>query len=159
MPTFTTSSLNGRSPAETFAFIVDLSRWPMFRGYGPLPGIVEATLEQGPWGPGARVRVRNTDGSVHHEVVRTWEPVRRYAIVMELVPPASHLMAAIEEEVVLRPEDGGTRVLRTFRTVPRGWWTAPMVWLLTRFFLRPAVEAHDRAVAAALGSAKGRRGA
>lgn len=152
MPRFTTVTTNDATPGETFAFVIDLGRWPLFTGHGPLPGIVEASLPAGsPMGRGARIRVVNSDGSVHHEVVEAYEPGRRYAIRMELSPPASRLLWTIEEEVDFEEVDGGgTRVVRTFRTVPCGWWTAPAVWLLTRFLLRPAVVAHDRKVAQAL---------
>jgi hypothetical protein len=47
MPTFTTETTLPASPAATFAFIVDLTKWPLFTGYGPLPGIVEASVDGG----------------------------------------------------------------------------------------------------------------
>lgn len=154
MPSFTTTSRCAASPGEVFRYIVTLANWTTFTGFGPLPGIVEAALPPGEvMGPGARVRVRNTDGSVHHEVVTAWEPGARYAVRMELGPPASRLMAGIEEEVRLAPEDGGTRVVRRFTTRARGWWTWPVVWLVTHLLLRRAVSRHDRVVADALARA------
>jgi hypothetical protein len=138
------------TPDEAFAFVVDLSRWPLFRGFGPLPGIVEATCE-GPMALGSRVRVRNTDGSVHTEVVAGFEPGHRYAVRMELVPPASQVMASIEEEVTFEPVAGGTRVRRRFVATPRAWFTTPLAWLFGGFLLQHAVLRHDAAVAAALG--------
>jgi hypothetical protein len=134
-----------------FRFIVTLASWTSFTGYGPLPGIVEATLPPGEeMRLGARVRVRNTDGSVHHEVVTAWEPGARYGVRMELGPPASRLMSGIEEDIKLEPEAGGTRVTRRFTTHARGWWTWPMVWLVTHLLLKRAVRRHDRAAWAAL---------
>lgn len=149
MPSFVTQSENRRSPAETFAYITTLANWSSFRGHGPLPAIVRASATE-PLRLGTRVRVENSDGSVHHEVVTAFEPDRRYSTRMELVPPASYLMKHIHEDVVLTPMDAGTQVTRRFETVPRSWFTAPLVALMTFVLLRPAVRKHDRAVAAAL---------
>ena len=114
----------------------------------PLPGIVEASLPDGErMGPGARVRVRNTDGSIHHEVVCAFEPGRRYAVRMELSPPASILMDRIEEDVELaETPEGGTRVTRRFVVTPRSLLTAPIAWFIAQCILRKAVEAHNRVV-------------
>lgn len=157
MPTFTTGSTVACTPDQAFAFVVDLTRWPLFRGYGPLPGIVEATCE-GPLALGSRVRVRNTDGSVHTEVVAGFEPGRRYAVRMELAPPASRVMASIEEEVEFAPVEGGTLVRRRFTATPRAWFTTPLAWLFGGLLLRRAVLRHDAAVAAALGRGPPRAG-
>lgn len=148
---FTTTGRIDAPPAEVFRFVVTLANWPSFTGYGPLPGIVEASLPPGEaLRLGARVRVQNTDGSVHHEVVTAFEPGARYAVRMELGPPASRLMSGIDEEVLLEPDGGGTRMTRRFTTPARSGWTRPVVWLVTHLLLRPAVRRHDRAVAAAL---------
>jgi hypothetical protein len=155
MPTFVTESTTARSPEETFDFVCDLSKWPLFRGYGPLPGIVEASLPAGePVALGSRIRVRNTDGTVHHEVVIAFERGRRYAVRMELAPPASYVMRSIEESVDLEPISGGTRVVRRFATTPRSLLVSPVAWLFGGVLLRKAVEAHNSAVAAALGDAR-----
>jgi len=148
MPTFTTNTLLPSTPAATFAFIVDLTKWPTFTGYGPLPGIVEATVEGGEVRLGSRIRVRNTDGSVHHEVVEAFEPGRRYVIRMELAPPVSYVMAAIHETVELEPADGGTRMRRTFVVTPRAWFTAPIAWFFGGVLLPRAVERHNATAAA-----------
>lgn len=151
MPTFVTESTTPRTPEETFAFICDLAKWPLFRGYGPLPGIAEASLPEGErLDVGARVRVRNTDGSVHHEVVVELERGRRYVVRMELAPPASYVFRGIEERVDLQPVAEGTRVLRRFETTPRSFFTAPLAWLVGGVLLRKAVERHDAAVTRAL---------
>lgn len=149
MPSFVTQSQNRRSPAETFAYITTLANWSSFPGHGPLPAIVRATADE-PLRLGTRVRVENSDRSVHHEVVTAFEPERRYSTRMELVPPASYLMKCIDEDVILTPTASGTQVTRRFETVPRSWFTAPLVALITFALLRPAVRKHDRAVAAAL---------
>lgn len=148
MPTFTTESTLPAPPERVFAYIVDLSKWPLFTGYGPLPGIAEASVEGGTVGLGSRIRVRNTDGSVHHEVVEVFEPGRRYVIRMELAPPVSYVMASIHETVALEPEGDGTRMRRTFVVTPRSWLTAPIAWLFGGVLLPRAVERHNAAAAA-----------
>lgn len=98
-----------------------------------------------------RVRVKNTDGSVHHEVVVAFEPGHRCAVRMELSPPASYLMDRIEEEVTLEDTAaGGSRITRRFTLSPRSIVTAPVVWIIAKVLLRQAVIAHDAAVRDAL---------
>lgn len=152
MPAFETLTSVERSPAETFAHIVDLARWPSFRGYGPLPGIVSAErVGGGPVERGARIRVTNTDGSVHHEIVEEFVPARLFRVRMELTPPTSAILARIDERVELEPHGAGTRLRRRFDVTPRSIFTAPLAWFIARVLLRRAVLAHDRAVATALG--------
>lgn len=146
MPSFSTTGLLPVPPEAVYAAVLDFRRWPLFRGYGPLPGIAEATLE-GPPDVGARIRVRNTDGSVHHEVIDRLEPPRRYAVHMELAPPVSYVFGALEEDVRFEPVDGGTRVTRVFTWRPRGWWAWPMAALFGGVLLPRAVARHDAAVA------------
>ena len=152
MVSFVTESVVHSSPARTFALICDVSRWSLFRGLGPIPGIAEASLPcDGPMGLGTRVRVRNTDGSIHHERVVRFDPGRLYEVHMELSPPGSWVMHSIEETVELSPWSGGTRMVRRFTLNPRSFLTAPLV-LLLRSLLQRAVEDHNTAVAACLGS-------
>lgn len=141
---FSTTSETAGTPAQVFAFITDLANWTSFAGWGPLPGIAEAALPAGETMQlGARVAVRNTDGSRHCEVVTRFEPGRAYAVRMELTPPASYLMAGIDELVLLSPLAAGTRIDRTFSVRPRSVLTYPMVYFSTYVMLRRAVLAHD----------------
>lgn len=150
MPAFITRSVNRRSPAETFAYMTTLGNWPTFRGFGPLPGIRAASTPDGTLAVGTRVRVENTDNTVHHECITGFEPGRRYAVSMELVSPAAFLLARIDEEVILSDTPQGTEVWRRFEMVPRGFWAWPLVALIASCLLRPAVQRHDRVVAEAL---------
>ena len=154
MPGFVTTSETARPPDETFDFMVDLSRWSTFRGFGPVPGIVRAELVEGASiGQGSRVRVVNTDDSVHHEVIVRFERGRHLGLRMELSPPASYVLDGIDETVELTPSGRGTRVERRFELRARSRLTAPVAWLVRRM-LRRAVEAHDRAVVAALAGSR-----
>lgn len=148
MARFTTCDELPSPPSVVFGGIVDLTKWSAFQGWGPLPGIREATLPEGEQvGLGSRIRVLNTDGSVHHEVVRTFEPYERYSVVMELSPPASYLMDRIEEDIELtETPTGGTRMTRVFTTFPRSVMTAPLVWLITHFLLHKAVIRHNQII-------------
>jgi hypothetical protein len=138
-------------PGLAFAHIIDLDAWPTFRGFGPVPGIVEAKLVNGTTvGPGSRIRVTNTDGSVHHEVMQVFEHGRHVTIQMELTPPASYVMAGIEERVDVEAQGDGTRITRTFIVRPRWFFTAPIGWLIAHGFLHRAVVRHNEAVRAAL---------
>lgn len=151
MPAFTTRSRAPVPPARVFAFIVDLRQWPSFRGFGPVPGIAEASLAgEGALRVGSRIRVRNTDGSVHHEVVTQFVPGRRYAVRMEVARPASFVLAAIEEQVDLQAVGDGAEMVRRFELRPRWWLTWPLAWLICHLFLKRAVIAHNDAMNAAL---------
>ncbi|MGE0432467.1 MAG: SRPBCC family protein [Planctomycetota bacterium] len=153
MPRFTTLSRTGVDPQRTFAFIVDLSTWSSFPGYGPLPGIVRASIDGdvrdagSPVALGSRIRVENTDRSVHHEVITAFEPGRLLHISMEPGPPASYLMRNIDERVEMSPlPDGGTSLRRTFTVTARSWLTAPIAWLICKLLLQRAVRRHNRIV-------------
>lgn len=151
MPGFTSVSLVPRDPATTFGYIVDLANWPLFTGYGPLPGIRRASLPEGQGVRlGARIHVDDADGRDHHEVVEVFEPPHRITLRMELVPPAAFFMANILEEMTLEPVPGGTRLTRVFTATPRLWLTWPFAWLFGSFLLGLAVDRHNRAVARAM---------
>lgn len=144
MPAFVSESDFEGSPEATFDLMVTLENWPTFKGHGPLPGIVRATAPGGILALGTRVRVENTDRSVHHEQVVAFERGRRFAVRMELSPPASWLMQHIDEEVVLTATAQGTHMWRRFETAPRFFFTLPLVLLITHLLLKPAVMKHDR---------------
>jgi hypothetical protein len=138
-------------PGLVFAHVIDLDAWPTFRGFGPVPGIVEAKLVNGATvGPGSRIRVTNTDGSVHHEVIQAFEVGRHLTLQMELTPPASHVMAGIEERVDVEAHGAGTRITRRFTVRPRWFFMAPFAWVIAHGFLHRAVVRHDAAVRAVL---------
>lgn len=158
MPGFTTEGASPVSPAETFAAIVDLSQWSSFKGRGPIPGIMSAVWTGKTHGPGARVRVENTDGSVHHEVFDEYVTGARLVIRMELGQPAARVLRSIVETVELRASANGTRIVRSFDLAPRFWFTWPIAWLMANVFLRRAVEAHNAWLAASLARSDRRRG-
>ncbi len=154
MPGFTTVTEVPVPPAAVFASITDLALWPGFTRYGPMPGFARAEVEgDGAVVLGASVRVTNTDGSVHHEIVDVFVPDVAYGCRMDLTPvtddpaarpsAAGRVFAEIRERVDLAATPSGTRITRTFTTVPRAWTTAPAAWIVTHFLLQPAVKRHD----------------
>jgi hypothetical protein len=63
--------------------ILDVAKWPDFRGYGPIPGIKSAEFEtRTPNVVGSRIRVTNLDGSSHVEEIVEWQPERRLQLQM-----------------------------------------------------------------------------
>ena len=58
------------APEDIARQILDLTKWPEFHGYGPIPGIKVAEFEvQTPGIVGSRIRVTNQDGSSHIEEI------------------------------------------------------------------------------------------
>src|SRR5438132_2698304 len=86
-------------PEDIARQILDLTKWPDFHGYGPLPGIKVAEFEvQTPGIVGSRIRVINTDGSNHVEEIVEWQPDQRLRLHMkEFSAPLSRLATRIEE--------------------------------------------------------------
>ena len=148
MARLTTTSLVPATPEQVFDFIIDTSRWPEFPGHGPVPGIAKAEAEDGlPLKLGSRVRVENTDGSIHYEMIGVFDRPARIRLDMEVTPPASKVMKGIEEDVRITAVEGGAEVTRTFTLTPRSILTAPMIWLVAKLFLKKAVRKHNRIVA------------
>lgn len=128
-------------PQQIAAQIADLARWSEFQGYGFLPGIAQAEFEE-PGGArtGARIRVRNTDGSTHVEEILAWEPERRILMKLhEFTPPLSRLASHFTEEWLFFPQEDRTEVHRRFEMFPRGPAARPLLWLISRLFRR-AIE-------------------
>ena len=68
--TFTCEETLLLAPEDIARQILDLTKWPDFKGYGPVPGIKVAEFEvQTPGIVGSRIRVTNQDGSSHVEEI------------------------------------------------------------------------------------------
>lgn len=122
--------------------ILDLSQWPSFVGYGPLPGVASAEFEvRTPEVVGSRIRVQNRDGSTHVEEIVEWDPPRRLALRMAgFAPPLSRLATHFVETWEFAP---GGRVTRSVALHPRSWWTWPLVWLIGLLMRRALVRHLD----------------
>src|SRR5947209_2431302 len=115
--TFTCEEMLPLAPADIARQILDLTKWPDFHGYGPIPGIKSAEFEERtPGTVGTRIRVTNLDGSSHVEEVVEWQPDQRVRLEMkEFSPPLSRLASRFEESWEFQRTDNGTHVTRSFR--------------------------------------------
>ncbi len=143
--TFACEETLGTPPERIAEQILDLTKWPDFRGYGVLPGIKAAEFEaRMPEVVGSRIRVTNTDGSSHVEEVVDWEPERRLRLRMgEFSPPLSRLATGLDETWEFTLNGRHTRVVRSFELHPRSGATRPLLWLISRL-LRKAIDRHLR---------------
>lgn len=146
--TFSCTACLPLAPRAVGEQILDLSRWPEFTGYGPLPGIMSAEFEvRTDTVVGSRIRVVNTDRSTHVETITEWAPEHR--LVLELAdfgkPLARFATRFVETWELSSAPDGtcvvGTCVVRRFDVYPTGPLARPMLWLITRL-LRRAVRRH-----------------
>lgn len=140
---FTCEAKLSQKPEEIASQILDLSRWPEFDGYGPLPGIREAgfqtrTVEI----VGTRIRVTNRDGSTHVEEIVEWEPTRRLRLHMhEFSPPVSRLATAFDETWAFERDGDRTHVVRSIEMYPKNSLTRPLLWLIS-LLLKRAIARH-----------------
>ena len=149
--TFTCRETLALAPADIAGQILDLAKWPEFAGYGPLPGIRSAEFEsRTPEAVGTRIKVTNTDGSVHVEEIVEWQPDARIVLHMTgFSPPLSRLATRFEEEWAFERVGDTTHAARTFRLYPKSVLTRPAVWLIS-CFLRRAVTRHLRQIKASV---------
>ena len=123
--------------------ILDLSKWPEFQGYGPLPGIKSAEFEvRTPDVVGTRIRVGNTDGSSHVEEITDWQPNRQLTLQLrEFSPPLSRLATHMDETWEFERMGNQTQVVRSFEIHAKSAVTRPAIWLIS-LMLRRAVARH-----------------
>jgi hypothetical protein len=129
--------------------MLDLSKWPGFHGYGPIPGIKAAVFEvRTPEVVGTRIRVTNGDGSSHVEEIVEWQPHRRVVLhFQEFAPPLSRLATGMEETWEFRAVAGGTHVTRSFVMHPKSAMTRMLLWAIS-FLLKRAIARHLREMSA-----------
>jgi hypothetical protein len=132
-----------QQPEEIASQILDLSKWPEFKGYGPLPGIREAEFKTRTAEiVGTRIRVTNRDGSTHAEEIVEWEPTRRLRLHMhDFSPLLSRLTTAFDETWEFEREGDRTKAIRSFEMHPKSALTRPLLWLIS-FLLKRAIARH-----------------
>jgi len=130
-------------PEEIASQILDLSKWPEFNGYGPLPGIKRAEFETKTSEiVGSRIRVTNRDGSTHVEEIVEWQPTRRLRLHMQdFSPPVSLLATSFDETWDFERDGDQTKVIRSFEIDPKSALTRPLLWLIS-FLLKRAISRH-----------------
>jgi hypothetical protein len=131
------------APEDIARQILDLTKWPDFHGYGPIPGIQAAVFEvQTPGIVGSRIRVTNSDGSTHLEEIVEWPPDHRLRLLMhEFSAPLSCLATGFLETWEFQREGNETRITRSFELNARSLATWPILWIIS-FLLRRAIAGH-----------------
>ena len=131
------------SPEAIAGQILDVSKWPDFRGYGPIPGIKSAEFETiTPTVIGSRIRVTNLDGSSHVEEIVQWQLDRRLQLQMgDFSRPLSRLAIRFVETWDFERVGDATNVARSFEISPRSTLARPVLRLLS-FFLKRAIARH-----------------
>lgn len=135
------------APEEIAEQILDLTKWPEFRGWGPLPGIKSAEFEtRTPNVVGSRIRVSNLDGSSHVEEIVEWQPDRRLRLQMEeFSKPLSRLATGFVETWEFERVGHETKTVRSFELNSKSMLTKPALWLIS-FFLKRAIARHLREI-------------
>jgi hypothetical protein len=143
--TFTCKDTLPLPPEDIARQILDLTKWPDFHGYGPMPGIKAAVFEvQTPGIVGTRIRVTNQDGSNHVEEIVEWLPDQRVRLEMkEFSPPLSRLASRFEEAWEFERTENGTHVTRSFRLHAKSFLARPFLWVIS-FLLKRAIARHLR---------------
>jgi uncharacterized protein YndB with AHSA1/START domain len=128
-----------RSPGEVFDLAASCDGFPRFlHPLGPVPGVAGAEmLDASAPKPGARRRVRMTDGSTMDEELLAFErPTRhRYRWAHPPAPPFSLLVRGGEGDWTFSPAGDGTRIAWDYRfelTTPLVYPLAAVVVLLFR---------------------------
>jgi hypothetical protein len=125
--------------------ILDLTKWPDFQGYWPIPGIKIAEFDvQTPGIVGSRIRVTNRDGSSHVEEIVEWQPDHQIRLQMkEFSPPLSRLATGFEETWEFQGTGNETHVTRSFRLHAKSVLARFLLWVIS-FFLKRAIVRHLR---------------
>ena len=133
------------APAEIARQILDLTKWPDFHGFGPLPGIKVAVFEvHTPGIVGSRIRVTNQDGSSHIEEIVEWQPDHRLRLQMkDFSAPLSRLATEFEETWEFQRTANGTHVTRSFRLHAKSVLARLLLWMMS-FCLKWAITRHLR---------------
>jgi len=133
---------------EIFEGLIQLENWNSFKGYGPLPGIREATFVlRSEEGTGSVIKVENTDGSVHQERILEWLPEERAVIELSgFAFPLSAFATRFVETWSFAGEGEGSLVRRDFELYPVNDFIRPVLWLLS-LLLRRAVSRHLKGLA------------
>jgi hypothetical protein len=143
--TFTCEETLPLAPEDIARQILDLTKWPDFHGYGPIPGIKGAAFAaQTPGIVGSRIRVTNRDGSSHVEEIVEWQPDRRIRLQMkEFSPPLSRLATGFEETWEFQVTGNEIHVTRSFHLHAKTF-PARLLLRVISFFLKRAIDRHLR---------------
>ena len=141
--TFTCEETLPLAPEDISQQILDLTKWPDFHGYGPIPGIKVAEFDlQTPGVLGSRIRVTNLEGSSHVEEIVEWQPDHRIRLQMkEFSAPLSRLATEFEETWEFKRIGNETKVTRSFQMHAKSALTRPLLWVIS-ILLKEAIARH-----------------
>src|ERR1700730_8526912 len=143
--TFSCKETLALAPEDIARQILDLTKWPDFHGYGPIPGIKVAEFDvQTPGIVGSRIRVTNMDGSKHVEEIVEWQPDQRVQMHMtDFSAPLSRLATRIEETWEFERIGIETKVTRYFQMHATSAPARLLLWMIS-FLLKRAIARHLR---------------
>ena len=143
--TFSCEQTLALAPEDIARLILDVTKWPDFRGYVVLPSIKTAEFEvRTPGVVGSRIRVTNTEGSQHVEEIVEWQPDHRLRLHMkEFSAPLSRLATSFVESWAFERVGSATKVTRSFELHPKSGFTRPALWLIS-LLLNRAIARHLR---------------
>ena len=145
--TFSCHETVALAPEDIARQILDVTKWPNFKGFGPIPGIKVAEFEvRTPDIVGTRIRVTNTDGSKHVEEIVEWQPHHQLRLHMkDFSAPLSRLATGIEETWEFERVGDETKVTRSFQMHAKSALTRPVLWMMS-FLLKQAIARHLREI-------------
>lgn len=148
MVTFTVNAKTTLSPDYLVEQILNVSNWADFSGWGPIPGIREATIiERTEAGTGTRFAVTNVDGSTHEETIIEYVPSQRIVMKIEnFSAPLNKFAKFFIETWNFDRQGGQTCIERQFELHPKNP-IANIFLKLLGFGLKKAIEAHTAAIA------------
>lgn len=130
-------------PEDICDEIFDVSHWPEFKGYGPLPGI--ATARRSNYSEariGTRFEVTNRDGSCHVETVIEYVPGKKLVLRFdEFSKPLAFFASHFIETYRFDRVRNATNVDRSFQLFPRNI-AGRMLLSIVSIFLKKAVRNH-----------------
>ena len=140
---FTCTETLPLTPEDIAEQILDVTKWPAFRGYGPIPGIKSAEFEaRTRLVVGSRIRVTNLEDSFHVEEIVEWQPNRRLQLQMgNFSKPLSGLATGFVERWEFERVGNETKVTRSFELNAKSMLTKPLIWFIS-FFLKQAIVRH-----------------
>ncbi|MGC3961537.1 MAG: SRPBCC family protein [Verrucomicrobiota bacterium] len=154
--TFACHATLSMTPEQVVEQIMDVTKWPEFQGYGPIPGIKSAVFETRP--PeiiGSRIRVTNLDGSTHVEEIVEWMPNKHLSLRMsDFSPPLSRLAAGFLEVWQFQPGVNETQVIRSFEIHAKSIATKPILWLISFLLKRAITRNLDQMTRVKIGSSQ-----
>ena len=122
-----------------------------FVGYGPVPGIKQATwLTEGGFREGARRQIENLDGSRHEETIIEVSADRIVERAHGFTSPIRLLVHELVDTFVLTEREGITELQRIFVLHLRHGWYWPLGAMLA-FCLRRALRRHHLQLAGRCG--------